>query len=142
MSDAAKKRICSEKTRQKLSKAGTGRLHTEETKRKMSKASTGRLHTEEAKKKISETSTGRMHTEESKRKMSEAQARRPMSTHCKRDHRLIGDNLYISPKSKARICLICFYTVANRKLPAKLTPFLNDGLEFPKLSGNPVSVLA
>jgi len=73
-------RICSEETKEKLSKSNKGKLHfgqvrkpcSEETKKKISNAVRGFKHTEEAKRKISKIKMGVKQTEEHKRKISEA----------------------------------------------------------------------
>lgn len=46
------KRIVTEETRRKISKAATGKKASEETRRKMSKSATGQRHTEETKEKL------------------------------------------------------------------------------------------
>ncbi len=43
-----------------------------------------------------------------------ARARGAAQTHCKRDHPLSGDNLYINPASNARVCRQCIRDVRGK----------------------------
>lgn len=76
-----KRRIVSQETKDKISKAGKGRKHSEETKEKISKSKLGKYlgkdahnfgkpHTQETKDKISKSNKGKKHSEETKTKQS------------------------------------------------------------------------
>jgi hypothetical protein len=122
----------SEETRKKMSEAQKGRVTSVETRRKISEARIGfsrGLNSVETRRKISEKSTKYYAIAENRRKQSESHKGkshkgRDVWTYCKRGHPFSGENLYVVPSNRVRICLTCWYLRCCRKLPARLQKYV------------------
>ena len=91
ISNKAKERVVSDKTKEKLRQANIGRKASEETKKKMSNARKGRKVSAETKEKIRQANTGRKFSEEAKKKMSNA-----------RKDKYVGDKCYWWGKKRSQ----------------------------------------
>jgi len=83
-------------------------------------------HSEKTCQKIS--NCARMpHTKETREKISRSsKASHPRKLFCKRGHALDEVNTYTTPSTGHRYCLVCFYTLSNRKIPQKLASYASS----------------
>lgn len=75
--------ICTEETKEKISKSNTGKIRLDETKIKLSESKIGKCRSEETKLKISLGNKGKLVSEETKLKMSKSQIGRKHSEETK-----------------------------------------------------------
>lgn len=78
---------------------------------------------EVTRQRISLAGTGRFVSEETCKKISDSLRKFPSKTHCRRGHLLSGENLYITPSSGERRCLVCSYSVGGHRLPERLLAY-------------------
>jgi hypothetical protein len=127
--DGGSGHICSEETRNKISKTLTGKKHTEKRKFNSSKAHMGFKPSEETRKKISVGNTGKHHSEEAKIKISMSQTGKIISdetkiklslSHCKKKYVVIFPDSHIEEVGSIRgfckennLCPTSIYNLIN-----------------------------